>query len=170
MSYINPQDDTAAKDYSGYTVKGTEWARPRTATSASRRPGCRWTCWRCNGFTALRRRRACRRPDLRASTATSPAQQRGVFFDFKKNVDPGSSRLWDAGTGNTLDVSGRSAAAGTSTSIPALSVVLRRDGPTQISASRSASRSTLPRAAAGPTRLRRTTTGTFSMASGASIR
>ena len=33
-----------------------------------------------------------------------------VFFDFKKNVDPVIT-IWDAGTGNTLDVSGWSEAA-----------------------------------------------------------
>jgi serralysin len=119
MSYIEPSDTTAAY-YSSYTVTGTSWTSSTTVTSPE--GGTTTTTYDVAPYTPmpldiLAVQRLYGAP---VTTALSGGQVFGFhcnitdasepFFDFTKDVTPVVT-LWDAGSNNTLDLSGYSTAA-----------------------------------------------------------
>jgi len=109
MSYVDPSDTSAAY-YSQYTVTGTDW-------SVSTTSGNETTTYEAAPETPMMLDilAAQRLYGTSTSTALAGGQIFGFncnitdasepFFDFTKNVDPVIT-IWDAGGGNTLDLSG----------------------------------------------------------------
>ena len=114
MSYISPQD-TTAKYYSQYTVTGTDWTRVSTTTEPNGEIETVDTPVAPETPMPLDILAAQQLYGAPVTTALFGGQVFGFncnitdasepFFDFTKNVNPVIT-LWDAGTGNTLDLSG----------------------------------------------------------------